>query len=577
MVPSVYEDGTLYNVLPSGNKAPDETGNHNGYDQTRADFTFSRGFNLAATRVNANGLIEKGRENLLLVSNSFNSGVWLNDDTTETSGFEGYDGTNDAWKLVGNTNASRHHIVQSKSEGGVNCWSLYAKASGHNYVQFGSGSTTNQYVNFDLSDGGIGSVGSDFFSAKTEDIGNGWYRLSVVDKGSTNGFYISLVSSKTAGWLESWSMPNSTDGIFIQNAQLEKGLVASTYLDSGATTATAGVLENTPRIDYSSGAGALLLESQRTNLITNSEYLEDSSWSKATGGTGSNPVLDFGYTSPEGVDNAYKVTFDKGAGTTTSDLSVLQTSFTSASNTASFYVKADAATRLMVRNSGTWAIYDITTEWTRIEKTDTGGSLQIGLREGYGISDVPDSCTVYLYGVQVESGATYGSSYVPTYGSAATRGADSFSVDSASAHINSVEGTIYLEAEALHDDGSYRGVSINDGTFTNMAQVRFSNTSNQITGQYKVGGSNTCLISEVVTDTTQRQKIAFRYKANDFKMYVNGVDAGSDTSGATNSANTFDEIKSNRGDGSDVFYGRIYKYILFDEGLSNSELESLTS
>ena len=76
MVPSVYEDGTLYNVLPSGNKAPDETGNHNGYDQTRADFTFSRGSNLAATRVNASGLIEKGRENLLLQSNQFDT-TWL--------------------------------------------------------------------------------------------------------------------------------------------------------------------------------------------------------------------------------------------------------------------------------------------------------------------------------------------------------------------------------------------------------------------------------------------------------------------------------------------------------------------
>ena len=53
MVPSTYEDGTLYNVLPSGNKAPDETGSHNGYDQTRADFSFDRGSNLAATRRNS--------------------------------------------------------------------------------------------------------------------------------------------------------------------------------------------------------------------------------------------------------------------------------------------------------------------------------------------------------------------------------------------------------------------------------------------------------------------------------------------------------------------------------------------
>ena len=42
-------------------------------DELPADFTFSRGSNLAATRVNKSGLIEKGRENLLLYSNQFDS------------------------------------------------------------------------------------------------------------------------------------------------------------------------------------------------------------------------------------------------------------------------------------------------------------------------------------------------------------------------------------------------------------------------------------------------------------------------------------------------------------------------
>ncbi len=97
MVPSTYEDGTLYNILPSGNKAPDETGNHNGYDQTRADFDFDRGSNAAATRVNASGLIEKYRENLLLQSNQFDT-TWTTG-ATLTSGQSGYNGNN-AWKFA---------------------------------------------------------------------------------------------------------------------------------------------------------------------------------------------------------------------------------------------------------------------------------------------------------------------------------------------------------------------------------------------------------------------------------------------------------------------------------------------
>ena len=63
MVPSTYEAGTLYNVLPSGNRAPDSTDQNSGYDQTRADFTFDRGSNAAATRIGSDGLIKKYREN----------------------------------------------------------------------------------------------------------------------------------------------------------------------------------------------------------------------------------------------------------------------------------------------------------------------------------------------------------------------------------------------------------------------------------------------------------------------------------------------------------------------------------
>jgi hypothetical protein len=52
MIPSAYKDGKLYSIKPT-----DGSG----------DFTFSRGSNLAATRVNSSGLIEKGRENLSLI------------------------------------------------------------------------------------------------------------------------------------------------------------------------------------------------------------------------------------------------------------------------------------------------------------------------------------------------------------------------------------------------------------------------------------------------------------------------------------------------------------------------------
>ena len=59
-----------------------------------------------------------------------------------------------------------------------------------------------------------------------------------------------------------------------QDAQLETGLVATDYLDSGATTAKAGVLIDLPRINYDANGenGSLLLEPQSGNLVAFSEY-----------------------------------------------------------------------------------------------------------------------------------------------------------------------------------------------------------------------------------------------------------------------------------------------------------------
>ena len=189
MVPSTYEDGTLYNVLPSGNKAPDETGNHNGYDQTRADFTFSRGSNLAATRVNSDGLIEKGRENLLLQSNQFDT-TWIKSNASVTSGQSGYDDSSDAWLLE--KTGTGGNIRQSVSPSDVISFSVYAKAGDSDWIKILVNASANSpFKSFNLSNGTIGAIGSPI-DAKIEAVGaTGWYRISVTGlPTSANNVYI---------------------------------------------------------------------------------------------------------------------------------------------------------------------------------------------------------------------------------------------------------------------------------------------------------------------------------------------------------------------------------------------------
>ena len=82
MIPSGYENGTLGSLKPT-----DGTG----------DFTFSRGSDISATRVNEDGYIEKGYENLVLQSNTFSDSYWIGiNPPTLTANQQGYDGTNDA-------------------------------------------------------------------------------------------------------------------------------------------------------------------------------------------------------------------------------------------------------------------------------------------------------------------------------------------------------------------------------------------------------------------------------------------------------------------------------------------------
>ena len=78
---------------------------------------------------------------------------------------------------------------------------------------------------------------------------------------------------------------------------------------------------NLPRINYEgfsydgsgnvvpgSGCGSWLLEGQSTNLITYSEDFSNSSWSKG------NITVASGFTSPDGTNNAYKLTNDAVTG-----------------------------------------------------------------------------------------------------------------------------------------------------------------------------------------------------------------------------------------------------------------------
>ncbi len=416
-------------------------------EQKANDFSFVRGSDLTATHEGADGLIKKTRQNLLQYSNGFDNALWVGHTSgstridTVTGGQAGYDGSNNAFLL--NKDSSdlfkrREQIVAETA--GVATFSVYAKAGTASSISLRGGSDDGANVqngnddraDFNLANGTSSIIENAVTSSMEAITGSAgdtdrWYRCSVVFKDPTQlvQIYVNFNSA-------------STGTVFVQNAQLEAGLVATPYIDrTGAAYSTAGVLENEPRYDYSGGDATLLLEPERQNVVDHSEYL--GAWSFSGN---ANSVFSFTQNhsiSPDGTKNASKYS----ATANYRSIRRIVTLETSTNYVFSFYVKNIDATRARYRvfntDTGSGSGADViaatnyfssvsTSQWTRIEvpfTTDAvGTSYGLYLADGLTVTNSGDSGgNILFWGAQVEKGS-YATSYIPTYGSAATRSND---------------------------------------------------------------------------------------------------------------------------------------------------------
>jgi hypothetical protein len=76
-------------------------------------------------------------------------------------------------------------------------------------------------------------------------------------------------------------------------------------------------------------------------------------------------------------------------------------------------------------------------------------------------------------------------------------------------------------------------------------------------------------------DATTPFKIAYKYKQNDFSLWVNGFERGTDTSGSVPTGLT--KLNFDNGAGGNDFYGKSKQLMAFKTALTDSELETLTS
>ena len=347
-----------------------------------------------------------------------------------------------------------------------------------------------------------------------------------------------------------------------------------------------------------------ILEPQRTNLITYSEDFSNSYWTKSNTLITSNSVI-----SPDGTLNADK--FVEDFSNTAHRLFANQIAVVSGSSyTFSLFAKYKNRQYLQLTFNGTqfnstqFATFDLingvvsgfSSSVANIEKYKNGWYRLIftatatvtSNTSAYIItSNVPnlrdpsyqgDGSSVYIYGAQLEEGS-YATSYIPTNGSSVTRNAETCNGAGDAATFNDSEGVLMAEISALANDLTNRTIALSDGTTSNTVRIQYLTVSNAIWATVtNIGaGGNQAVLQYTSSDITINSKIAFKYKADDFSLWVNGFEVATDTSGVTFSANTLNTLQFDRGNGNEDFYGNTKQIQYYNSALTDSELEQLTS
>jgi len=358
-----------------------------------------------------------------------------------------------------------------------------------------------------------------------------------------------------------------------------------------------------PRIDFTDGTGSLLLEPQRTNLVTYSEDFSDSSW---------NLDLNASYitrtpnaaTSPSGENNATKLIGNNtsrdpnnsyiGASTSASapyassifakkgeyDYLVLGIGSYAGGYYAIFNLSNGTISTSPTASGTTASIEDYGNGWFRciIATTNTSGSEILFISpsvDGTLTTNYTNTTNgVYVWGAQLEEGS-YATSYiVSNSGSTTTRSADVANNSGNADLFNDSEGVLYAEVERFDNDTAFLSISISDLSVNNNVSFKFRNTTNLMWGSIKSGGVQTALMQYTSTNLTTLNKIALKYKENDFALWFNGVQVLTDTSGAVPTG--IEKLSLDNGVGNEEFRGKVKCVAVFKEALSNDLLERLT-
>ena len=334
------------------------------------------------------------------------------------------------------------------------------------------------------------------------------------------------------------------------------------------------VASNVPRLDYSDGGCPVqLLEPERRNLYTNSEPTANEG--AANGVSYVNFNWSLGFTNAAEFTSVGNFRY----GGTVSENTIYTLSF--------FIIMDDLSQPIVGANSGEGdfsVIIGGTIMTSGFEVKNFGNNIyRVCVTGTSGTNTSNNGITKYnsqsskgfkVVGLQLEQGS-YATSYIPTSGSIATRDADVCNNGGNEQVFNDSEGVLYAEMSAFSETNLFEAISINNNSTSDRIFIGYFSDDLYIT---ILDGGQAKYDVNTPINVKQNNKIAVKYKAQDFSFYLNGfeINASAGINGGTTPSG-LSELSFNRGDGVEPFYGNIKQIKYFDKALTDQELIALTS
>jgi hypothetical protein len=247
--------------------------------------------NVPAFEFNTDGtyrglLVEPGATNLALHSQDFTDAGWVaTGATVSANATTAPDGTLTADKLAEDNSVGGHGLDRTISvAAATHTWSFFAKASERNFARiiYTTGMATPANYIVDLTTGVATNIGGTtaFVSINTQSYPNGWWRISLANtpNGGNRVFTIRVAQNN----VDTGYTGVTGNGIFIWQAQLETGSVATSPIVTTAGTASRVIdLQKMTGIGGLFGGSSMLFASWR-NQNTSATRVFGTLWENAT-------------------------------------------------------------------------------------------------------------------------------------------------------------------------------------------------------------------------------------------------------------------------------------------------------